>query len=149
MNIPHPYEDGVAEQWIAVHHEQYQAGTNAVFAIELQESKELVGAIGLTIDRELQKAELGYWIGKPFWNRGYATEAAHLVVGYGFKELHLNRISAGHLVRNPASGKVMRKIGMVHEGTARQDTIKWGEHEDISWYGLLKNEWNPTKESQD
>jgi len=106
-------------------------------------SLQLIGAIGLTIDRELDKAELGYWVGKPFWGNGYATEAARLIVDYGFNQLHLNRICAKHFVRNPASGRVMQKIGMVHEGTARQDTIKWGAYEDLHLYGLLKSEWQP------
>lgn len=141
LNIPHPYEEGMAEQWIAGHRPQFLDGTNAVFAVVLKQSSELVGAIGLGIVRDFNKAELGYWIGKPFWNRGYATEAASRIVEYGFDVLSLNRIAARHLARNPASGKVMTKIGMVHEGTARQDVLKWGKYEDLESYGLLKCEW--------
>ncbi len=141
LSIPHPYEDGVAEQWIETHKPGYEAGTLAVFAIVHRDSEQLIGAIGLTIDGELNKAELGYWIGRPFWNSGYATEAAIAVLDYGFVGLDLNRICAKHLARNPSSGRVMQKAGMRLEGTARQDTKKWGKYEDLVSYGILRVEW--------
>lgn len=140
LSIPHPYEDGMAEQWIAEHRSQFEAGTHAVFAVELLDDHRLVGAVSLTIDLDFMKAELGYWIGRPFWNEGYATEAARRIVRYAFDDLGLNRISSRHLVRNPASGRVMQKIGMRHEGTLREDTVKWGRFEDLEMYGLLRSE---------
>ena len=92
------------------------------------------------IDRDFCKAELGYWVGKPFWNQGIATEAARSIIHFGFSELGLNRISAQHFVRNPSSGKVMLKLGMAHEGTLRQAVTKWGKYEDLHAYGLLRDE---------
>ena len=86
--------------------------------------------MGLGISRAHGKGELGYWIAKDDWNRGYATEAARAVVRYAFDELGLRRVHAGHLVRNPASGRVMEKIGMRREGVWRQHILKWGEPED-------------------
>ena len=97
--------------------------------------------------KDQHRAELGYCVGKPFWNRGYATEAARLIVAFGFNELQLNRIASRHLVRNPASGRVMQKIGMVLEGTLRQDTVKWGKYEDLHAYGLLRNDWDQRDET--
>lgn len=146
LSIPHPYEDGMAEEWIADQDEQFQAGTNAVFAIVAKESLQLIGAVSLNINKDMRKAELGYWIGKPFWNHGYATEAATSIVDYGFRHLKLNRIVARHFVRNPASGRVMQKIGMVHEGTLREDMFKWGKYEDLHLYALLRDEWNAGKQ---
>ena len=55
--------------------------------------------------------------------------------------MHLNRIYATHLKKNPASGKVMKKIGMKKEGILRQHVKKWGEYEDLVYYGLLKSEF--------
>lgn len=141
MNIPHPYEDGMAEEWIKDHESGYEDGKIATFAIVLRDDADLVGAIGLQIDQGLSKAELGYWIGKPFWNLGYATEATIAILGFGFDELRLNRIQAGHLARNPSSGRVMEKAGMILEGLARQATIKWGQYEDLVLYGILREDW--------
>ena len=141
LNIPHPYEDGMAETWIETHQPGYEAGSLATFAIILRNDPQSIGAIGLTLDRRLNKGELGYWVGKPFWNLGYATEATIAVLQYGFGELRLNRISARHLVRNPSSGRVMEKAGMSLEGTARQDTMKWGLYEDLALYGILREHW--------
>ena len=141
LSIPHPYEDGVAEWWIGQQHEQFEAGTHAIFAVERATDQQLLGAISLTIERDMSAAELGYWIGQPFWNDGYATEAALRIVEYAFVDLDLNRISSRHLVRNPASGRVMQKIGMQHEGTLREATVKWERFEDLELYSLLRREW--------
>lgn len=139
-NIPHPYDDGLAEQWISTHAARYNAGECVNFAITLRESGELIGAIGLEINRDHARAELGYWVGVPYWNQGYCTEAARAVVRYGFAGLRLNRIHAIHFSRNPASGKVMQKIGMRHEGKLRQHISRWGVFEDVECYGMLREE---------
>ena len=144
LNIPHPYEDGMAEQWIETLAPGYEAETLATFAVVLRDSDELIGAVGLRVDRNVNKADLGYWIGKPYWNLGYATEAARAVIAAGFGVLGLNRIYAVHLARNPSSGRVMEKLGMLPEGTARQDTMKWGKYEDLVSYGVLREDWMQT-----
>jgi RimJ/RimL family protein N-acetyltransferase len=141
LNIPHPYKDGVAEDWIATHASSFESGTFANFAITQRDGGDLVGAIGLAIERRFDRAEIGYWIGVPYWRRGYCTEAAGAVVAYGFSTLGLNRIHANHLARNPASGRVMQKLGMMHEGIARGHVLKWGIYEDLVLYGLLKETW--------
>ena len=141
LNIPHPYENGMAEKWIEGHGPGYEAETLATFAVVLRDSGDLIGASGLRINRTLNKGDLGYWIGKPYWNLGYATEAARAVIAVGFDEIGLNRIHACHLARNPSSGRIMEKIGMLREGTARQDTMKWGKYEDLVTYGMLREDW--------
>ncbi len=140
LRIPHPYEDGMAEQWIESHQPAYEAGSLVTFAIVFRDDPQLIGAIGLTLEREIDVGELGYWIGKPFWNRGYATEAVTAMLQYGFNDLDLNRISAKHLARNPASGRVMRKAGMSIEGTVRQGVRKWEVYEDLVLYGMLRED---------
>jgi RimJ/RimL family protein N-acetyltransferase len=111
------------------------------FAVVERASARLVGAIGLTLKPAHGRAEVGYWIGVPFWNRGYATEAAALVLGFGFGELGLNRVHAQHFSRNPQSGRVMRKLGMRHEGRLRQHVLRWGSPEDLEQFGILRDEW--------
>jgi len=140
QNIPHPYEDGMAETWIGSHREQFEKGQFVTFAIALGDGT-LIGAIGLHLHQAHERAELGYWIGKPYWGQGYCTEAAQAVLQYGFETLGLNRIHARHLTRNPASGRVMFKIGMRHEGSLRQHAKKWGVFEDIEVYGILRDEY--------
>ncbi len=141
LNIPHPYEDNMAEEWISTHLPKFEAGELSNFAIVLRSSGKLIGAIGLRIVPRFERAELGYWIGKPFWKNGYCTEAAHAVLQYGFSVLKLNRIHASHFTRNPASGRVMQKIGMVHEGQVRQHAKRWDMFEDLEFYGILREHW--------
>ncbi|MGA1979801.1 MAG: GNAT family N-acetyltransferase [Sedimentisphaerales bacterium] len=145
LRIPHPYEDGVAEKWIGTHHEDFEQGKVVDFAITERKAGYLIGAIGLTINKEHENAELGYWLGRQYWNKGYCTEAAKAVLRYGFEELGLNRIQAQHFKRNAASGRVMRAIGMLYEGRLRQHLKKWNKFEDVEVYGILKAEYEATK----
>ncbi|MEC4985618.1 MAG: GNAT family N-acetyltransferase [Oscillatoria sp. PMC 1068.18] len=139
--IPHPYEEGMAEKWIQTHRQDFAAEKQATFAITLESSGELCGAIGLIINRRDNNAEMGYWIGKAYWNQGYCTEAGKAMLKYGFETLGLNRIHAAHFARNPGSGRVMEKMGMSQEGYLRQHTLKGDNYEDVVQYGILKSEW--------
>lgn len=143
LSIPHPYPDGAAAEWIETHAEQRATGRPAPFAIERAADGRLIGATGLELEPEHEAAELGYWIGKPFWGRGYGTEAARAMLDYGFRELGLHRVHARHFVRNPASGRVLEKIGMRHEGSQRQAIKKWGEYLDVELFAILRAEWQP------
>jgi RimJ/RimL family protein N-acetyltransferase len=105
------------------------------------QSEKLVGAVGLTITKRFSRAELGYWVGKPFWGKGFATEASRAVLKYGFEGLQLNKIYATHMTRNPASGKVMQKIGMDQEGLLKQHALKWDQYLDLAAYGILSTTW--------
>ncbi len=141
FNIPHPYEDGMAENWIKTHKETYNDGTGVTYAITLKESGELIGAIGLGSIVENHQAELGYWIGVPYWNQGYCTEAGKEVIRYGFKIRGLNRIQSNYFSRNPASGRVLEKLGLSHEGTRKQHILKWGKYENEEIMGILRADW--------
>jgi len=137
QNIPHPYLHEHAKTWIGSHAERFGQQQELVFAIEEREAGLLIGAIGLVFQSEHQSAELGYWIGVPYWGKGYCTEAARAVVDYGFLELGLHRVQARHFLKNPASGRVMQKIGMSYEGCLRQSVLKWGAYQDVCIYALL------------
>jgi RimJ/RimL family protein N-acetyltransferase len=140
LNIPHPYEDGVAEAWISTHQATFEGGKGVIYAICLRADGRLVGAISLMGMIKGHRAGLGYWIGKPYWNQGYCTEAGRAVLKYGFEVLGLNRIHSSHVARNPASGRVMQKLGMQHEGTLRQHVLKWGVFEDLELYAILREQ---------
>ncbi|MGO8704058.1 MAG: GNAT family N-acetyltransferase [Candidatus Brocadiia bacterium] len=140
-NIPHPYEDGMAEEWISGHQSAFEAGKSATFAIVLRESRELIGAAGLGIVRRFDHAELGYWIGLPYWNKGFCTAAAKELLRFAFQDLKLHRVYASHFAMNPASGRVMQKLGMTHEGVRREHVKRWGRYNDLVQYGILSSEW--------
>lgn len=146
--IPHPYEDGVAEAWIETHEPDWEAGKSLTLAVTA-EADELVGAMSLMLTLDHRRGELGYWIGVPYWNRGYATEAAAALVSYGFEELGLNRIEAQCFPRNPASTRVLEKLGMKREGVRRQHVLKWDELEDLVLYAVLASEWSERRRSGD
>jgi len=145
LSVPHPFEDGMAEQWIQTRLERFEKGEAIHFAITNRQAKYLIGAIGLNIGKENKRADFGFWIGKPYWDNGYCTEAAQAVIKYGFDVLRLNRICDQHMTRNPASGKVMQKIGMKHEGLIRQHIMNWGKFEDLDFYGILRSEYDQAK----
>lgn len=115
-NIPHPYRDGMAAAWIASHAEKWRERELAAFAMVNKTSGLLVGCISL-MHMQANEAEIGYWVGVDYWNRGYGTEACRAVVAFAFGRLSLTRVYAHHLSRNPASGKVLLKAGLRHTGT--------------------------------
>lgn len=140
--LPHPYETGVAEQWISTHQKRFELG-QLNFAIIRHADNVLLGALALRITLPHSHAKLAYWIGKPHWNNGYCTEAAQVVVQYGFTALSLHRIHASCIARNLASKRVLEKVGMVAEGCQRQHIQRWGVFEDVAFYGVLKGESLP------
>ena len=140
LNIPHPYEDGLAEAWIESHAPAFARGERLTLAITGRDDGRLLGGISLRLVARHENAELGYWVGKPYWGRGICTEAAAAVLTYGFETLALHRIHASFLARNPASGRVMQKIGMTREGCLREHIRKWGVFEDLEKYAILRSE---------
>jgi RimJ/RimL family protein N-acetyltransferase len=145
LNIPHPYEDGMAEEWISTHRPDFEAGKSVTLAITLRDTGQVVGAISLHMAPRFDRAELGYWVGKPFWNKGYCTEAALALLRYGFETLGLNRIHAHYFSGNPSSGIVMKKIGMSQEGILRQHVKKAGRYVDLVNYAILRGDWQRGK----
>ena len=137
-NIEHPYDDGMAERWIKSCQERSDAGGLINFAITLRSDGSFIGAIELHPDTGARQAEIGYWVGKPYWNQGYATEAVRAVLLHGLTDLKMDRVYAAHFTRNPASGRVMQKAGMLHEGFLKGHTEKWGVLEDLELYGVNK-----------
>jgi len=140
LNIPHPYPEGAAAGWISSHPVDFKQQRAVHFAITRHKTAELIGAISLmNIEKEHRRAEMGYWICREHWNQGFATEAARAVVAYGFDSLNLRRIFASYFMRNPASGRVLGKIGMQEEGILRAHVQKWGRPEDLVICGIMSN----------
>lgn len=138
LNIPYPYKKEEAIDWINSHEKKYKEGILISYAITVKKTKDLIGCVSLRIDKKHDNAELGYWIGKNNWNKGFCSEAAKALINYGFSELKLNKIYATHFDINPASGRVMEKIGMKLEGHLKKHVKKWNKYYDLIWYGILK-----------
>ncbi|AII57372.1 acetyltransferase [Dehalococcoides mccartyi] len=141
LNIPHPYLPEMAEKWISGHAEKLATDTEQHFAITEKGNGTLLGACGLIFCFPHQRSELGYWIGKPYWNKGYATETLKALVDYAFLDLNLHRLYAYYFKRNPASGRVMAKAGLKHEGSFPKHLLKNGVFEDVEYCGLLRNDY--------
>lgn len=132
ISIPHPLAAGFAAEWVG--HPR-----PARFAVCEPDTGRLVGSAELRdIDPEHAQAELSFWVGRPYWGRGYATEAGAALVRHGFGPLGLNRIYAFHMARNPASGRVLARLGMRQEGLLRQRVRRWGRFEDVLAYAVLR-----------
>ena len=106
-----------------------------------------MGGIGLRINKRFNRAELGFWLGEPFWNNGYITEAAGAALSFGFEKLGLNKIYATHLPKNPASGKVMQKNGMIREGTLVDHIKKGDQYLSVIQYRLTRAEYKEINRS--
>ena len=107
----------ILAQWVS----SYQKADFYQWAIVLKELGEPIGSISVVSHNDdLKKAEIGYCIGKNWWRQGITTEALVAVMDFLFDEVGMNRLEARHDPRNPQSGNVMKKAGMVYEGTSRQ-----------------------------
>jgi len=134
--IPYPYPDGVAEAWISSHLLEWRTHRQIALAVTLKKTGALVGAVSLRLFAQGPRAELGYWIGVPYWNNGYCTEAARALVAYGFEELELDSVQARHRLENPASGRVMEKLGMRCEGVAPHAGVRNARLLDLVDYSI-------------
>ena len=138
LRIAHPYTENDAKGFLALTRDPDKLW----LAITLRTDGRQIGGAGLRLDPQHQHAELGYWLGVPYWGKGYATEAAHEMMRYGFEGLHLHRIFASHFKHNPASGRILTKLGMRHEGCQREHLSKWDQFVDSELYGILRQEWD-------
>lgn len=141
LNIPHPYTEEDAIFWLNFVQQGFKNLERFVFAVVLKENDEFIGAVGLHLNGKHNGAELGYWLGQPFWSKGYVTEAVSAVLGFGFEELNLHKIYATHFTDNLASGKVMIKNGMIKEGELKEQYKVGDVYKSVVQYRLLKEEY--------
>lgn len=117
VNIPYPYEKGMAEAWISSHSGLFTSRRAIIYAVVIAGSEELIGTVGLSQLTE-NDGNLGYWFGVPYWGNGYCAEAVTALVEFGFNQFELPLIYARHLRENRASGRVIQKNGFQHKGSA-------------------------------
>ncbi|MFC0272966.1 GNAT family N-acetyltransferase [Metabacillus herbersteinensis] len=125
LTIPHPYPEGSAKDFIEKVLDSEKRGELFNFAITSKETQNLIGMINIKLSGRHSRGELGYWIGKPFWNIGYGTEAARAVLEFGFNDLNLNKVYAQAFKETPGSWRIMEKIGLKYEGTLKQHVYRF------------------------
>ena len=141
LTFPYPYREEHAHFWFKMAEEGFQKKEAFIFGIREKENLKLIGGIGLHLDLVNNKAEVGYWLGKSFWNKGYVSEALQRVLQFGFEELNLNKIYASHFPHNPASGKVLQKNGFEFEGILKQEVLKNGQFLDLHRYAIFQEKY--------
>ena len=124
-----------AAAWISTVQERLKR-----YAITLKEDGRLIGSITLDMACEHDHAQLGFWIGVPYWGKGYATEAAREVVRTGFEVWGLHRIYAQYFGTNLASARVLAKVGFQGEGLMRQHVKHWDQYQDVHLCAILRDE---------
>jgi len=122
--------------------EKYEEGNYYCWGITEKGEGSLIGLIELLrFDEAAESCSFVYMLGCNYWNMGYGTEALKAVFRFAFEELELQRIVADHIAKNAASGAVMRKCGMVHEGTLRQRLYNKGRFVDVELYAIIRRDY--------
>ncbi len=149
LRSPHPYPPGAALEFVRAARGRWEKGDGVTFVAEPRDGGAIVACAGLEIAAEHRNAELGYWVAMECWGEGYATEAARAVVDIAFERLDLRRVHAGHYAHNPASGRVLAKLGFRHEGVRPKHVRRLGEFVDLVLMGLLREDWEATRGTGD
>ena len=135
-----------SEEYLKSVIEQYEDPKFYNWAIELKETGEVIGSIGVNHPEDKNKScQIGYYVGSDFWNKGIITEALKTVIDYLFEEVELNRVAARHDIENGASGRVMAKANMTFEGILRESKLKGNKFCSLAIYSILKSEWENNK----
>lgn len=145
--MPHPYGETDARAFVARTNRLAEAAENGasdgacVYAITLADTGAFIGCAGLEPRNHPEhELELGYWIGEPFWNRGYATEAAHALVDLAFRDRATTVLHAACRVRNVASRRVIHKCGFQYVGQGMMDSLAAGRA-PVERYCLTRKTW--------
>ncbi len=137
LHLPYPYSLQDALSWITHHLDNFNADKSYEFAITKKDSGDLLGAVALSNNEKFINGELAYWVGEPFWGNGYATEAAQAMLDFAFKEKKYHKVFARYFDSNPASGKVLEKLGMKKEGVLVDHVRKENQYKDLVYCGVI------------
>jgi RimJ/RimL family protein N-acetyltransferase len=141
-NMRYPYRLSYARKYIWSTWANLRKKTDYDLGIEHKETGKIIGMISLMkIDTNSKNAEIGYWLGKRHWGKGITSEAARLILDFGFNRLKLARVYARVVHPNTASVKVLTKLGFQPEGKNRKHIMRNGKWYDELRFGLLKEEY--------
>ncbi len=143
--MPYPYTEAAADEWLGKQVELWSGGKSKPLAITLD--GELIGGVGVGTrpDRDDEEWELGYWLGEPYWNRGYASEAGTALRDYAFEVVGLPQLIAGHYADNHASGRVLTKLGFRYYAEAQRHCLARGTHVRCLEMALPRARWSEIK----
>ncbi len=132
--FPNPYTLADARDFIG-----QQQGRQIGINLAIDHAGEAIGGVGLQPQTDVHRfsAEIGYWLGEPFWGKGIATNAVRAMCQHGFSEMHLVRIYAAVFAWNPASMRVLEKAGFIREGIFRKSVVKDGKVVDSVLFALI------------
>ncbi len=136
--IPHPYSLGHAESFLA------SVDGELIFAITSRESGAFLGLCSLQATEHVGTAELGYWLGRPFWGKGFATEAAQTLIDHAFGALELGTVEVRCRVVNGASRRVIQKCGFGYRGTGLSTSLAAGRVASET-YAMDRRTWESLK----
>ncbi len=140
--VPHPYTLKDGEEYVRSTQKNIRKGKTYALGIELKSKKSIVGTIALmNVDMDNKNAEIGYWLGKPYWGGGIMKEAISLILEFGFETLGLERIYAKVFHPNISSARLLERSGFSYEGTFRKSTLRGGKWMNDMLYAILKEEF--------
>ena len=147
--MPHPYTvDDYFEFMRRIRSPKARAN-NIVFAIADKLSGKVIGAVGVhRIDLKNRSAEIGYWLGQPYWGKGIVVEAVNRIVEYLFRERKLQRVFARVWHPNTRSARVLEKAGFTLEGRLRRDIFRNHRWMDVLVFGLLREDWSKMRKTR-
>ncbi|MBN9053040.1 GNAT family N-acetyltransferase [Shinella sp. PSBB067] len=137
--MPHPYT--VADAADFVRRTRAGAIGKCVYAITKADNGAFLGCCGIEPHEDGRTVELGYWLGEPFWNQGYATEAAHTLVDMVFRTRDIEQIDARCRVMNIPSRRVIQKCGFQFQATGMVQSLAVGGMVPVEWYRLDRKTW--------
>ena len=129
--------------------QQYRMGAPSSWCMVAKATGRVVGTIGfMNWQPEHASVEVGYSLARSCWNQGLMTEALEAVLQECFTTMHMNRVEAQHFTANPASGRVMAKCGMTHEGTLRNRICNKGKYMDVEMWAILRSDWEKRRKAE-
>jgi RimJ/RimL family protein N-acetyltransferase len=137
--MPHPYTIVDADNFVA----RVVSGAmgKCVYAITRNETRDFIGCCGLQAQEQGNGLEIGYWLGEPYWNLGFATEAAQTLIDFGFRHFDSDFIDGRVRVMNIASRRVLQKCGFQFQGTGMAPSLALGGMVAVEWFRLDRKTW--------
>lgn len=145
--VPFPYTADDAALWIEQCHRTWDEGREYQYVIARSADGRTIGHIGLTLDRDGRSAEFGYWLGQPYWGRGFVREAVQATLTVAFRWLVLDHVRASCIGDNHASLQVLRGAGFVEVGRCRKMFQPQGRQLEVPLLALSRPRFHDAERS--